>query len=213
MAPPPSIPSAAATLSAKLQSKTLSVPNQPTRMAPPLASSPSVEVACPFWKVSPVTVSATRASVCKMRVAPPPSSVTSPAPSMLVSFDTATSLVTAMVTASSPQAKVTFPPSVTAERSASSVQLSGLPSPTTTLLARGSGSAGTSQLAGGGANSIGGWSSEPDSPDSSESPLHPASSSAHIANEQPATEIPSRAPSPTCLRPPRMCIPLTTRPA
>src|SRR5687768_5112449 len=67
-----------------------------------------------------------------MRVAPPPSRVTLPPPSITVlrSVGTAIGDVTRTVTGSAPQLNVTISRLATAARNAASVQLPGVPSPT-----------------------------------------------------------------------------------
>ena len=57
--------------------------------------------------------------------------------------------------ASPPQSKVMLPPPASAVRSASSVQLAGVPVPTTASLGRGGGGSGTSQSLGGGGGGSG----------------------------------------------------------
>src|ERR1035438_4459023 len=66
----------------------------------------------------------------RMRDEPPPLSVTLFAPSIVVSPLTGISDVTVMVIGSAPQSNVTIPPEITADRSATSVQLAAEPSPT-----------------------------------------------------------------------------------
>src|SRR5262245_9469781 len=66
-----------------------------------------------------------------MRVLPPPSSVTLFPPSITVSALMAFSDVTVMVTGAAPQSNVITPPFASAASRAASVQLPGVPSPTT----------------------------------------------------------------------------------
>src|SRR5262245_34936788 len=90
-----------------------------------------------------------------MRDVPPPSSVTVPPPSSTVSSVKTIWDVTGMVTGRAPHEKTTTPPAAAALRSAASVQLAGVPSPTVAVGCATSASAGAVQRAGGIAPSYG----------------------------------------------------------
>src|SRR6185312_10168911 len=159
MAPPEtSCPLVAHWLCANVQSMTVSEPPS-SKMAPPpclvlvvLATSlvkPPLKVRCCTVRSG---VATSKALVrCRIRVAPPPERVTVPPPSIVVSLATGISAVTVMVTGSAPQRKVTMPPAATALRSAASVQLAAVPSPTTVVgVEVSTGCAGTSHTVAGG---------------------------------------------------------------
>src|SRR3954469_13505995 len=67
----------------------------------------------------------------KISTVPPPLIVILPPPSTVVLMATVFVLVTVIVTGEGPQLKVTVPPPANAASSAASVQLSGVPVPTT----------------------------------------------------------------------------------
>src|SRR5690606_28067705 len=73
----------------------------------------------------------------RMRVVPPPLSVTRPPPSITisgpVSLKTFAGRSSSMTTGSGPQSNVITPPPATASMNASPVQLAGVPSPTTVV--------------------------------------------------------------------------------
>src|SRR5690349_13464305 len=91
----------------------------------PLTEAPSRVRCC--------TVNATSLCTRKMRVVPPPLSVTRPLPSMTVSFAIVFGVVTTSVVGAVPQLKTTTPPAPIAAASAASLHEEGLPEPTTVV--------------------------------------------------------------------------------
>ena len=69
----------------------------------------------------------------RIRVRPPPLRVTSPSPSMTVSRAIVISELTSTITGRGPQRKTMFPPRATAATNTRSLQLSGVPVPTTLI--------------------------------------------------------------------------------
>jgi hypothetical protein len=84
-------------------------------------------------------VTARNEFTAKTFVCPPPLSVMMLAPSMAVFVKTFFTRVTVMVTGLGPQLNVTLPPPASAASNAASVQLAGVPVPTTPLARAGLG--------------------------------------------------------------------------
>jgi hypothetical protein len=109
-----------------------------SQIAPPprSVSSPATPSLLPPVKVMRCTVSVGVPSsklegTESIRVVPPPSSVTSPLPSSTVSWSTDLDDATGIETGARPQLKAITPPPSSAFASAVSVQLAGVPVPTT----------------------------------------------------------------------------------
>src|SRR5688572_332677 len=139
-----------------------------------------------------------------MRALPPPLNVTSPPPSSTDSSVNTMVDVTVIVTGSEPQSKVMVPPALAAVRSASSVQLPIVPSPTTCSAVVTATGASGSHVAGG----------APPSPPLAPSPPDPEALPPLETPPLPAAPEPERPPlgEPPELDPPALDPPLLVPP-